>query len=247
MATKAVKWGEEVQDVLTQIEAVIENDTARLVQLTKQRDDFVNSLRELGPMDTEGLEQRLVKAGLSAKEAETVATRGEYVVCLFSIKHVRSHIDAMNDRMRDTIRDANQGKLSFHRDDFESREPTEADLFTRAVKPTAPEDQEQSSLPVGEDGAALNGEARAVNDGYTGAPGDGLTAPETTANVKDLDLDTKIADKLIRAGVTTIGALLKLGDGVEQVKGISDPQAAAVRKALRAWQKNQNAGELATA
>lgn len=220
----------------------------RLDKIVEARDQEKAREQEL-IRTRKSLKDDLLELGRGSTKRHLEVSR-DYVVTMFGLEASRNRQKSLSDLMDKTVKEAHQATLiDVDADDgIDVRELDEKVIF-ETLRATGAggesDDQDQPDLPIGEaNGKATNSEARAKNDGYIGP---GLWSPELAASVRDLDIEPKIADKLIAAKIITIGDLMQLDEspgGIDSLDSLTGPQAAKVRAALKSWRKNQNAAEL---
>lgn len=180
----------ETWDLITAIEETIEAVLAREGEQVEQRKTQEQELNRLGALfadDGRGrssLEKKLKEAGLADKQVQILLTRSDHVVTLRAIKELRARYDALNNKLREVVRDTNQGKLfPESKSDITAltKEPVESALF---AEPPKAEVQDADQMQFGEDGQAQNGETRAKEDGYTPGEGEPREDPIAKTSIK---------------------------------------------------------------
>lgn len=186
---------------------------ARDVDLTKTRKDLENQLDALGAGDTE----------------KHLRVSRDYVVTLRQIDFERDRLKTLADQMEKTISDAIQGKFEFAEGIDEKtlvKRPSEKDLFHK------PEEKPADTRPVGRPGPKPKPETPDPSKG------DGVDEHLNVA-VAELQLATQWTERLISAGLTTIGRIAAVIDDrnrdLAEITGLSGSQAASVTAAVKKY------------
>lgn len=217
-------WNTKVQKLLVNLKDTYTQKVAEEAELCKERTALNEELMQLGYMPSAA---KLSVAGLmegkiNEKQAKILLVRNDFCVNHYAIRKCRAQLAEIDDRIRKTIDDAEQGKLKFAENDEEmigelGKAADEKDLF-KAPPPPPPKPVEKNQMQLGQD-------------------------QQLAVSVKELELPGTLEAKLIAGGFGTIAKLAQALDddkGEEHQKlidNLTDTQYDRMAGAVRQYRK----------